>query len=57
MVSTFLARKTGGTYRALATATALPDVLDELGALIGEHHRAVRDRYRPLRAVGHAHVG
>ncbi len=46
MLSTFLTRKTGGTYRALAAATALPNVLGELGTLIGEHHRAVRDRYR-----------
>ncbi len=45
-VSTFLTRSTGGTYRALAAPTALADVFTELGALMGEHHRAVRDRYR-----------
>ena len=45
-VSTFLARNTGGTYRALAAATALPDVFTELGTLMGEHHRTVQNRYR-----------
>ena len=46
MLSTFLTRQTGGTYRAVAAATALSSVLGALGTLIGEHHRAVRDRYR-----------
>ncbi len=46
MLSTFLTRKTGGTYRAPPRATVLPNVLGELGTLMGEHHRAVRDRYR-----------
>lgn len=45
-VSTFLTRNTGGTYRALAAPTALPDVFTELGTLMGEHHRTVQDRYR-----------
>lgn len=45
-VSTFLTRNTGGTYRALAAPTALPNVFTELGTLMGEHHRAVQDRYR-----------
>ena len=45
-VSTFLTRNTGGTYRALAAPTALADVFTELGELMGEHHRAVQDRYR-----------
>jgi hypothetical protein len=45
-ISTFLTRNTGGTYRALAAPTALARVLDELGTLMGEHHRAVQDRYR-----------
>ncbi len=45
-ISTFLTRNTGGTYRALAAATALPNVFEELGTVMGEHHRAVQDRYR-----------
>ena len=45
-LSTFLTRKTGGTYRALAAATALPNVFKELGTMMGEHHRAVQHRYR-----------
>lgn len=45
-VSTFLTRNTGGTYRALAAPTALPNVFTELGTLMGEHHRAVQNRYR-----------
>ena len=45
-VSTFLTRNTGGTYRALAAPTALPNVFTELGTLMGDHHRAVQDRYR-----------
>ena len=31
MLSTFLTRQTGGTYRALAAATALPKAFEELG--------------------------
>ena len=46
MLSTFLTRQTGGTYRALAAATALPKAFEELGTMMGEHHRAVQDRYR-----------
>ena len=46
MLSTFLTRKTGGIYRAPPRATVLPNVLGELGMLMGEHHRAVQDRYR-----------
>ena len=45
-VSTFLTRNTGGTYRALAAPTALANVFEELGTQMGEHHGAVRDRYR-----------
>ncbi len=45
-VSLLLTRNTGGTYRALAAATALPSVFGELGTLMGEHHRAVQERYR-----------
>ena len=46
MISMFLTRKTGGTYRSMVVASALPNVLRELGTLMGEHHRAVQDRYR-----------
>ena len=46
MISSFLTRETGGTYRALASATALPNVFEELGTMMGEHHRAVQHRYR-----------
>lgn len=45
-VSTFLTRNTGGTYRALAAPTALPDVFGELAAAMGAQHQAVRDRHR-----------
>ena len=45
-ISTFLTQNTGGMYRALAAATALPETFSELAALMGAQHEAVKDRYR-----------
>ena len=45
-ISTFLTGNTGGMYRALAAATALPKVFGELAATMGAQHEAVKNRYR-----------
>jgi hypothetical protein len=37
---------TGGTYRALAAATALPGALTELATAMGAHYEEVQNRYR-----------
>ncbi len=41
-----ITRNTGGTYRALAAATALPDVLGELADAMGAHYDEIKARYR-----------
>ena len=45
-ISTFLTGNTGGMYRALAAATALPETFGELAAAMAAQHDAVKDRYR-----------
>ena len=45
-ISTFLTGNTGGMYRALAAATALPETFGELAAAMAAQHEAVRNRYR-----------
>ena len=45
-ISTFLTGNTGGMYRALAAATALPETFAELAAQMGAQHEAVKNRYR-----------
>lgn len=45
-ISTFLTQNTGGMYRALAAATALPETFSELASQMGAQHEAVKDRYR-----------
>lgn len=45
-VAIALARATGGTFRSLATPTALPNVLSELGTVLGERFEEGKDLYR-----------
>lgn len=45
-ISTFLTRHTGGMYRALAAATALPETFRELAAAMRAQHEAVSSRYQ-----------
>ena len=45
-ISTFLTQNTGGMYRALAAATALPETFTELAETMGAQYETVKDRYR-----------
>ena len=45
-VSVFLTENTGGSYRALAAATALPDALTELATAMRTQYQEVKDRYK-----------
>ena len=45
-ISTFLTQNTGGMYRALAAATALPETFTELAELMATQYETVKDRYR-----------
>ena len=45
-ISTFLTANTGGMYRALAAATALPETFAELAATMAAQFEAVKNRYR-----------
>ena len=47
-ISTFLTQNTGGMYRALAAATALPETFTELAETMGAQYETVKDRYRVL---------
>lgn len=44
--SIFMTENTGGRYRALAAATALPTALTELARTMADHYEAVQPRYR-----------
>ena len=47
-ISINITNNTGGTYRALAAATALPGALTELATAMGAQYEEVRNRYRVI---------
>ena len=47
-VSIHITKSTGGIYRALSAATALPEVLAEIATAMGAQYDEVKDRYRAI---------